>query len=84
MFGSSNISVREVIIISILQGFEEKNAFLRGGLGSSSRYKLEILHQFGKRAKSKIHYVLGANSYVCRSCRGKTGRRTFFVPSPPF
>ena len=27
--------------------------------------------------------VLGANSYVCRSYRVKTGRGTFLTPSPP-
>ena len=36
-FGNSSISVREVIITSILWGFDQKNCFLlRGGLGSSS------------------------------------------------
>ena len=35
--------------------------------------------------KTKIQKVLGANSYVCRSYRGKTGRRGLFVPpsQPP-
>ena len=36
-FGNSSISVREVIITSILWEFDQKNCFLlRGGLGSSS------------------------------------------------
>ena len=35
-FGNSSISMREVIITSILYGFDLKNQFLRGGLGSSS------------------------------------------------
>ena len=43
-------------------------------------YKLEILHQSIKRVKTK---VLGANSYVCRSYRGKTGRDAFLHPLPP-
>ena len=35
-FGNSSISMREVIITSILQRFVQKNLFLlRGGLGSS-------------------------------------------------
>ena len=34
--------------------------------------ELEILHQFGKRVKTKSQKVLVANSYVCRSYRGKT------------
>ena len=29
--------------------------------------ELEILHQCGKRVKTKSQKVLGANSYVCRS-----------------
>ena len=37
-------------------------------------YGLEILHQCGKRVKTKSHKVLGANSYVCRSYSGKTSR----------
>ena len=31
--------------------------------------------------KTKSQKVLGANSYVCRSYRGKTGRGTF-LPNP--
>ena len=51
-----------------------------GGLGSSSifgtgiRYGLENLQQHGKRVKTKSQKVLRANSNVCGSCRGKTGR----------
>ena len=50
----------------------EKPPFLRGGLASSSifgtgtRYKLEILHQCGKRVETKSQKVLGANSCVRR------------------
>ena len=43
--------------------------------GTGIRYKLETLHQSVKRVKTKIQEVLGANSYVCRSYWGKTGRR---------
>ena len=35
-FGNSSISVREVIITSILWEFDKKIAFFKGGLGSSS------------------------------------------------
>ena len=38
---------------------------------------LEILHQCGERVKTKRQKVFGANSYVCRSCRGKTCREIF-------
>ena len=32
-FGNCSISMREVIIISILKGFNQKNQFLKSGLG---------------------------------------------------
>ena len=35
-FGNSSISIREVMTTPILKGFDQKTAFLRGGLGSSS------------------------------------------------
>ena len=52
-----------------------KTAFLRGGWFKLNNLglTLEILHQCGKRVKTKSQKVLGANSYVCRSYRGKTG-----------
>ena len=40
--------------------------------GTGTRYGLEILQQWGKRITTKSQKVLGANSYVCRSSRGKT------------
>ena len=49
-------------------------------LGNGIRYKLEILHLCGERAKTKSQGVLGANSYICRSYRGKTGRGPFYPP----
>ena len=42
--------------------------------GTGTRYGLEILHQCGKRVKNTSQKCSGANSYVCRSYRGKTGR----------
>ena len=40
-------------------------------------YGLRILYQCGIRVKTKSQKkVLGANSYACRSYRGKTGRDT--------
>ena len=38
---------------------------------TGNRYQLEILHQSGKRVKTKSQNVLGASSYVC-SYKGKT------------
>ena len=35
-FDNSSISMREVTITSFLKGFDQKNHFFRGGLGSSS------------------------------------------------
>ena len=46
--------------------------------GTGTSYKLEILHQCSKRVKIKCQKVLGANSYVCRSYRGKTRRGGLF------
>ena len=45
--------------------------------------KLEILHNCGKRVKTKSQEVLGAKSYVCRSYTGKTGRAAFLPPPIP-
>ena len=42
-------------------------------------YGLEILHECGKRVITKSQKVLGANPYICRSYRGKTGKGA----SPP-
>ena len=44
-------------------------------------YGFQILHQRWKRVKTKSQKVLGANSYVCRSYKGKTGRGPFYPPS---
>ena len=64
-FGNSSISIREVIIISILSGFDQKS-----------------LQQCSKRVKAERREVFKANSYVCRSYRGKTGRGSFCTTSP--
>ena len=41
---------------------------------------LEILCRCGKRVITKSQKVLGANSYVCISYRGKSGRVAFLLP----
>ena len=38
---------------------------------------LETLHRCGIRVKTKSQRSFGANSYVCTSYRGKTGRGAF-------
>ena len=43
--------------------------------GTRTRYKLEILHQYGKRVKSKSQEILWANSYVCRRKTGRVNKR---------
>ena len=40
------------------------------------------MHECGKRIKSKSPKVSGANLYVCRSYRRKTGRGPFCPPPP--
>ena len=87
-FGNSSISMREVIMNSILKGFYQKNHFFEG----SSLFKFNSLvltlgiflkcHiSVAKGLQLKVK-VLGANSYVCRSYRGRTGREAFL--GPPF
>ena len=50
---------REVLLVQVQQ------------FGTGTRCGLEILHQCGKKVKTTNVKVLGANSYVCRSYRGK-------------
>ena len=59
--------MREVIITTILQGFDQKKQFSEG----CSWFK------YGKRVKTKSQEIFGANSYACRICREKTGREPF-------
>ena len=40
---------------------------------SATRYELEVLHQCGKRVKTKSQKALGAYSYISSSYRGETG-----------
>ena len=65
--GNFSISVRKVIIASILWGFTRKLLFSRGGLGSSSiiwdcHYARDC--HYGIRVKTKSQKVLGAKSYA--------------------
>ena len=43
---------------------------------------LEILHQCCKRVKTKSNNLLGTNSNVCGSCRGKSGSRDLAHSAP--
>ena len=89
---NSSISMVEFIITSIFKRFDQKNHFFRAvflvqiqWFGTGARYDLEILHQCGKKVKTKIERVTKAISYVCRSYMGKTGRGPFplHLPSLP-
>ena len=90
-FGNSSTCIRQVIITSILVGFDQKNCLFWGVVlvqvqyfGTGTRYGLEILHQYGKRVKTKSQTVWTANSYVCTSYIGKTGRgKTLLLPPHP-
>ena len=50
----------------IIKIWLEKPVFLR------ARHGLEILRKCDKSAEIKSHSVLGTNSYICSSYRGKT------------
>ena len=47
------------------------------------RYKLELLHQCGKKLKTKSQKVLWTNSYVCRRYSGNTGSEEKFLSPLP-
>ena len=40
---------------------------------TDTKYELEILQQCGSRVRIKSQKVVGANSYIWRNQRGKTG-----------
>ena len=75
-FRSSSISMREVNITKILKELNQKKPFFEG----CSWFKFNNLGlvlgmtKCGKRGKTKRQKMLGANFYVCRNFRGKTGR----------
>ena len=67
-FGNSSTSMK------VYKDLASKNTFFEGGVlvqaqqfGTGTRYRLEFLHQWFKRVKSKSKRVLGSNFYVCRS-----------------
>ena len=71
----------QIIITSILKAFDQRNQFFEGWslvqiqwLGTGTRYSVEILYQCGKEVETKIQKVSGANSYICKSYWGKSGR----------
>ena len=91
-FGNSSISMREVILTSILEGLDQKNC-LFWGIGKYpfswfrfNNLKLTLgmdLKFCTKRVKGKSQKVFRANSNICRSYRGKTGKEGPFRPITP-
>ena len=74
---------------SILEGFDQKNHFFEGwswfkfnDLELALGMALKFYTSMAKGLKAKSQKVLVANSYVCRSYRGKTGRWPFCPPPP--
>ena len=57
-FGNCSIFMREVIIIWILKGFDQKNQFFRSGIGYSSIMWLKKV----KKVQTKSRQVVRANS----------------------
>ena len=84
-FFNSNISMREVIIISILQGFDQKNHFEGSSLsrfnhfGLALRIALKFYTSVAKRLNLKIRKFWGLIA-VFKIYWGKTGRGTFLSP----
>ena len=83
-FGTSSVSAREFIITSQPQFYKDltrKTISLRGVIGLGSVLALGMALKFytivAKGLKLTVKKILGTNSYVCRSYRGKTGRGTF-------
>ena len=74
---SVNVTKSDLVIFTdeILHG---KNHFLYS-VPMHLYFPMQTLHHCAKRAKIKSQKVLGANSYVCRSYGGKTGRGTFLA-----
>ena len=77
-FGNSSISIKKVLIT-----FFEGRCWLKfKNLGLVLGMALKLYISVTKRLKIKVKKVWGANSYICRSCRGKTGRGDFLPPPP--
>ena len=61
-FGNCSISMREVIIIWILKGFDQKNQFFRSGIGYSSIMWNCLKLKKVKKVQTKSRQVVRANS----------------------
>ena len=93
MFGNSNISVREAIITSISQGFDQKNRFFEGwswfkfnNLGLALCTNLKFHTSVAKGLKIKVTRFLGLNSTSVEVKKEKLvarGRGVDFWAPPP-
>ena len=87
-FGSSSISMREVIVTSILYGFDQKNIFFEGwscfkfnNLGMTLGIALKFYASVEKVLKLKVRSFW--DFYKRRSYREKTDREGLFAPPLP-
>ena len=78
--------MREVIVTSILKRFDKKKQFFEGyfwfkfnNLGLALGMALKTKYQRGRKVKIKSQKFSGANSYICKSYKGKTGRGLFLT-----
>ena len=93
-FGNSSISIGEVIITSLLQGFDEKSRFFEGWswfkfinlrlvLGTAFRFYIHV----AKGLKLKVRKFCGLSHMIVEVTVGKTGKGPFVpcpLPPPPF
>ena len=83
-FGNSSISMKHIIISSILWGFHHKNQSMErcswskfNNLELAIGMAVKFYTSVEKGLKVKVKKKLGSNSCYCRNCKEKTGRRTF-------
>ena len=87
-FFNSNISMREVIIISILQGFDQKNHFEGWSLsrfnhfGLALRIALKFYTSVAKRLNLKIRKFWGLIAMFLKDTGEKLEGRPFCPPPP--
>ena len=89
-FGNHSISMREVIIISILWRFDQKNRFFEGwswfrfnNLGLALGMNLKFYTSMAKSLKLKVRNFWGASSSLSRVTGEKLVGGAFCLPPPP-
>ena len=83
-----NCSIFIEVITSLCKDSTRKNTFFErwswfkfNNLGLALSMTLKFYSSVGKGLKLKVRKIFGVNSYVCRSYRGRTGRKPFWHPS---